>query len=221
MKKSLMILSVLVALPLFGTKASAQIVSMEAADHIGFGYNAVTTNDFNLSTSGEFFVNIVDLKLYPVDFLGLEIGVDYKTIDFNSKEDAFYLNSDKVIHAMPFGEKHPGIDNSKKNFSRFRTNTFSVPVTLNLVAGDFRIGGGAEANYNLPGRVKDKFFIDGKKNKQIDKGAQFNKFNYDFLVYLSYGDSGIYFRYYPKNSRLMPETGVDVSFMTIGYVYTM
>ena len=221
MKKSLMLLSVLVALPLFSTKASAQIASMEVIDHMGFGYNIVKTNDFETSTSGEFFVNIATLKLYPIESIGLEIGVDYKTLDFNSKEDAFYLNSDKIIHAMPFTAKHPGVDNSKKNFSRFRTNTFSAPVTLNFVAGDFRIGGGAEANYNLPGRVKDKFFIDGKKNKQIDKGAQFNKFNYNFLVYLSYDGSGVYFKYYPKNSRLMPDAGVDVSFMTIGYILNM
>lgn len=221
MKKSLMLLSVLVALPLFSNRASAQIAQMDVISHIGFGYNAVNTNDFTPSASGEFFVNIADLKLYPVDFFGVEIGVDYKTVDFTSREDAFYLDGNKVIHAQPFKDKHSGVDNSKKNFSRFRTNTFSAPVTLNLNAGSFSIGAGAEANFNLPGRVKDKFFIDGKKNKQIDKGAQFNKFNYDILAYLYYEDTGIYVRYYPKSSRLMPEGGVDVSYLTIGFIYKM
>ncbi len=217
-----MILSVLVALPLSQTIASAQSwSSMEALSHIGFGYNIVKTDDFTPNASGEFFVNIASLKVYPVENLGIEIGVDYKTVDFTSREDAFFLDNNKLIQAMPFKDKYPNIDSSKKSFSRFRTNTFSAPVTLNIAAGSVKIGGGAEANYNLPGRVKDKYFVDGKKNKDIDKGAQFNKFNYNFLGYLIYDDTGIYVRYYPKSSRLMPEGGVDVSYFTIGVVYTM
>jgi len=216
-----MILTVLVALPLSQTIASAQSwSSMEALSHIGFGYNIVKTDDFTPNASGEFFVNIASLKVYPVEAFGIEIGVDYKTVDFTSKEDAFYLDN-KIVKAKPFKEKFPNIDSSKKSFSRFRTNTFSAPVTLNLYAGPVTIGGGAEANFNLPGRVKDKFFVDGKKNKNIEKGAQFNKFNYNFLGYISFEDTGIYVRYYPKNSRLMPEGGVDVSFLTIGVIYRM
>ena len=221
MKKTLMIFSVLVALPLFSTKASAQYASMDVISSIGFGYNIVKTDDFTPSASGEFFVNLVSAKLYPVDFFGVEIGIDYRTVDFTSKDEAFYLDGSKVIHVQPFKDKHSGIDSSKRYFSRFRTNTFSAPVTLNFKAGKFSLGAGAEANYNLPGRVKDKFFIDGQKNKQIDKGAQFNKFNYDFLACLLYDDTGIYVRYYPKSSRLMPESGVDVSFLTMGFIFKM
>ena len=220
MKKSLKILSVLAALPLFSMNSSAQdAVSLNPITHIGYGYNIIKTSDFNPSASDEFFVNILTLKLNPVDFLGLDIGVDYKTVDFRSRDDAFYLDANKIIHAMPFKEKYN--ENYTKNFSRFRTNTFSAPVTLNLYAGEFAVGLGAEANFNLTGRVKDKFFVDGKKQKYIEKGAQFNKFNYNFLAYISYADTGIYFRYYPKNSRLMPEGGVDVSYMTVGVVFGM
>ena len=220
MKKSLKILSVLAALPLFSINSSAQdVVSLDPVSHIGYGYNIVKTSDFNPSASDEFFVNILTLKLNPVDFLGLDIGVDYKTVDFRSRDDAFYLDANKIIHAMPFKEKYN--ENYTKNFSRFRTNSFSAPVTLNLYAGEFAVGLGAEANFNLTGRVKDKFFVDGKKQKYIEKGAQFNKFNYNFLAYISYADTGIYFRYYPKNSRLMPEGGVDVSYMTVGVVFGM
>ena len=219
MKRIVMILSVIATLSFIGTKASAQMTSMEVLSHMGFGYNIVKTTDFEPSASEEFFINILNLDLRPTDFLGFEIGVDYKTVDFRSKEDAFYLDNNNVIHAMPYKAKYDV--NYTKNFSRFRTNTFSAPVTLNLYAGPVTIGGGAEANFNLPGRVKDKFFVDGKKNKNIEKGAQFNKFNYNFLGYISYEDTGIYVRYYPKNSRLMPEGGVDVSFLTIGVIYRM
>ena len=219
MKKIFIILSAISALSLLGTKAYAQVSSMEVISHMGFGYNIVKTTDFEPSASEEFFVNIFSLNLNPTNFLGLEIGVDYKTVDFRSKEDAFYLDNNKVIQAKPFSEKYP--QNYTKNFSRFRTNTFSAPVTINLNAGLFTFAAGAEANFNLPGRVKDKFFVDGEKTKNIEKGAQFNKFNYNFLAYISYDDTGIYFRYYPKDSRLMPEGGVDVSYMTIGVIYNM
>ena len=220
MKKSLKILSVLAALPLFSINSSAQdVVSLDPISHIGYGYNIVKTSDFNPSASGEFFVNILTLKLNPVDFLGLDIGVDYKTVNFRSTDDAFYLDANKIIHAMPYKEKYK--ENYTRNFSRFWTNTFSTPVTLNFYAGDFAVGLGAEANFNLAGRVKDKFFVDSKKHKYIEKGAQFNKFNYNLLAYISYADTGIYFRYYPKNSRLIPEGGLDVSYMTVGVVFGM
>ena len=219
MKKIFILLSVVPELFLFSTKASAQGASLEAFSHLGFGYNIVKTTDFEPSASEEFFVNILSLNLNAADFIGLEIGVDYKTVDFRSKEDAFYLDANKLIQAKPFKDKYP--QNYTKNFSRFRTNTFSAPVTLNFYAGPFKIAAGAEANYNLPGRVKDKFFVDGEKNKNIEKGAKFNSFNYNFLGYLSYDDTGIYVRYYPKNSRLMPEGGVDVSFFTVGVIYHM
>lgn len=220
MKKSLKILSVLAALPLFCINSSAQdVVSLNPISHFGYGYNIVKTSDFHPSASDEFFVNILTLKLRPVDYLGLDIGVDYKTVDFRSRDEAFYLDANKVIHAMPYKEKYK--ENYTRNFSRFRTNTFSTPVTFNFYAGDFAVRLGAEANFNLTGRVKDKFFVDGKKHKYIEKGARFNKFNYNFLASISYANTGIYFRYYPKNSRLMPEGGVDVSYMTVGVVFGM
>ena len=125
MKKSLKILSVLAALPLFSINSSAQdVVSLDPISHIGYGYNIVKTSDFNPSASGEFFVNILTLKLNPFDFLGLDIGVDYKTVNFRSTDDAFYLDANKIIHAMPYKEKYK--ENYTRNFSRFWTNTFST-----------------------------------------------------------------------------------------------
>jgi len=223
MKKVFTILSVLVALTAFSTPASAQFGSdrevLEPVAHIGYGYNIVSTNDFTPSKAGEFFVNILTLNLFPVENFGVQLGVDYKTINFDSKENAFYLDSDKKIHAEAYSAKYPV--SYTKNFSRFRTNTFSVPVLLKFEADKFKFGAGAEANFNLGGRIKDKYFVDGQKVKNIDKGAKFNTFNYNFLATLSYDDTGIYFRYYPKSSPLMPEGSLDLSFMTVGIVFSM
>ncbi len=231
MKKTIIILSVLMALPAFCIKASAQeesplvvassesgVSSLEILSHIGFGYNFLQTDDFTPIGSGEFFVNIAKLGIYPAEAFGIEIGVDYKTVDFVSKDQAFFMDGDKKIQVQPYKAKYPVAFDEKKNFSRLRTNTFSAPVTLNLVAGVAKLSIGAEANLNLTGRIKDKYFVEGKKTKNIERGVPFNRFNYNLLAAVSYNDFGIYFRYYPKNSKLIPEGGIDVSYMTLGVI---
>ena len=232
MKKTLFIISVLVAMPLFGFQAQAQdesafeivssdsgVVSLDAASHIGFGYNLLKSDDFTSSGSGEFFVNILNLKIYPTDVFGVEIGVDYKTMDFESKEQAFYLDGDKKIQVKPFNEVYPG--NFTKTRSRFRSNTFSVPVLFKLVAGTTSIGLGVEGNMNLNGRVKGKYFDGDKKVKDIKKGAQFTKYDYNFLATLDFDGTGVYFRYYPKSSQILPEGSVNVGFMAVGVIFDM
>ena len=118
--------------------------SLELLDHIGFGYNLVKSDSFTPSSSGEFFVNIIDLKLYPSENFGIEIGVDYKTRDFNSKKDAFYLDGDNYVQAMSFSDKYPNADESSKNFSRFglRSNptVLSFMKDFGLILFVFSIG---------------------------------------------------------------------------------
>jgi len=233
MKKTLLIISVLVALPLFSSQALAQdedtsleivssdsgAVSLDALSHIGFGYNLLKSDDFDCYASGEFFVNILDLKVYPSPGFGIEIGLDYKTMDFNSKVEAFYLDAEKKIQVKPFGDVYSG--DFTKARSRFRSNTFSAPVTLNFVAGTTKIGLGVEGNLNLDGRVKNKYFDGDKKIKDIKKGAQFTKYNYNFLASISFDGTGIYFRYYPKSLSILPEGSVDVGFMALGVIFDM
>ena len=223
MKKVFTILSVIMALTAFSTPASAQFTFdkdiIEPVSHIGFGYNIVNTNAFKSSYSEEFFVNILTLNLFPVENFGVQIGVDYKTVGFESKDDAFYLDGNKKVQAEPFKDKYPV--SYTKNYSRFRTNTFSAPVMLTVEAGNFSMSAGAEANLNLTGRVKDKYLVNGKKVKNIDKGAQFNRFNYNFIFSLSYDDTGLYVKYYPKSSKLMPEGSIDLDFWSVGVVFDM
>lgn len=227
MKKTLITVFVaLVAASAFNTRALAQddglviassknnATSLELLSHWGWGYNLVNNSSFTCSDSGEFFVNIAELYLYPVSFFGLEVGVDYKTIYFTSKEQAFYLNGYKDVNAMPYSLKYPG--SITKNFSRVRTNTFSVPAVVKFKAGNFALGVGAEANLNLTGRIKDKYFENGKKVKNIEKGVQFNRYMYNLLAMVSFYDTSIYARYYPKGTSLFTEGGAYADFMTIG-----
>lgn len=195
------------------------VVSLDAASHIGFGYNLLKSNDFTASGSEEFFVNILNLNVYPTEWFGIEVGVDYKTMNFDSRENAFFLDSDKKIQA---GKITDVISGSPEKFrSRFRSNTFSVPVMFKFKAGTTSIGLGVEGDMNLNGRVKNKYFEDGKKVKDIQKGAQFNKYNYNLLATLSFDGTGVYFRYYPKSSQLLPEGSVNVGFMAVGVIFDM
>lgn len=234
MKKNVLLLSVLMALPIFHITASAQedlhnplVVAktpgekgaLELLAHIGYGYNATSTpQDLEISYSSEFFINIINIKAYPIPALGIEIGVDYKTNGFESKMQAFKVDNG-AVKVMPYGEKIT--QPYTKNFSRLRTNTFSAPAMLKLNAGPVSIGVGAEANLNLTGRIKDKYFVDGKKVKDIEKNVPFNKFNYDLVGTISYEDTGIYVRYYPKNSRLLTDGSIDLSFFTVGVIFGM
>ena len=195
------------------------VVSLDAASHIGFGYNLLKSDDFTTSSSEEFFVNILNLKVYPTEWFGIEVGVDYKTMGFDSKENAFFLDNDKKIQAGKVADVISG--NPEKFRSRFRSNTFSVPVMLKFEAGTTSIGLGVEGDMNLNGRVKSKYFEDGKKVKDIKKGAQFTKYNYNFLATLSFDGTGVYFRYYPKSSQLLPEGSVNVGFMAVGVIFDM
>ena len=231
MKKTLILIGALLVMPMLYTPASAQdeeegrlIIArshndkfeLEICTHMGWGYNIVKTDDFTPSASDEFFVNIAKFLLHPTESFGIELGIDYKTLGFESKEDAFYKTDYLFALTKPYSSKYPG--ELSKNFSRLRTNTFSAPLIFKFCAGDFHIGGGIEGNLNLTGRIKDKYFKDGKKVKNIEKGIQFNRYTYNFMAAASYADTGIYFKYYPKSSRLMPEGGLDVDFMTVGVI---
>ena len=194
-------------------------IEFDAGTHIGFGDNLLKSDDFTSSGSGEFFVNILNLKIFPINGFGIEVGIDYKTMDFNSKEDAFYLDGDKKIQVKSAKEAYPaGITKFR---SRFRSNSFSAPVMLKFEAGTTSIGLGVEGNMNLTGRVKNKYFDGDQKIKDIKKGAQFTKYNYNFLATLSFDGTGVYFRYYPKSVSILPEGSLNVGFMAVGIIFDM
>ena len=232
MKKTLLLIGALLVLPMLYTPASAQdeeegrlIIArshndkfeLEICTHMGWGYNIVKTDFFTPSSSSEFFVNIAKFLIHPTEGFDIELGIDYKTLGFESKEDAFYKTDYLFALTKPYSSKYPG--ELSKNFSRLRTNTFSTPVMVKFSVDKFKLGAGVEGNLNLGGRIKDKYFKDGRKVKNIEKGVQFNRFNYNFVAGIAYDGNGLYVKYYPKSSKLMPEGGLDVSFTTIGVIF--
>ena len=63
---------------------------------------------------------------------------------------------------------------------------------------------------------------DDDKGSTVDDApavGEFNTFSYGLVATLGYDMLGVYFKYYPKTSRMLPEGSVDMNYMTIGVLF--
>lgn len=214
-----MFLTALVALftlPVFAQDPiySNGTVTFDAISHFGFGYNMVKTDAFKPAFSSEFFMNILELDLLPTEHFGIDLGVDLDWNNIGSKESAFLQNNDHLIKPIDFSEVQTG----SLTKPRGGINVFSLtaPLRLKLIFGDFAIGAGAEASYNVAASNYYYFRQDNRRVDVTETKAKVNPFSYDILAFFSYDELGVYFKYRPKGVRVLPEGGVDFSFMTVG-----
>ena len=69
---ALFILSLALAAPAFAQEGDSRdiytngIFAFNIADHVGWGYNIVTTDAFTPAYCGEYFINVLALKVRPV-----------------------------------------------------------------------------------------------------------------------------------------------------------
>jgi hypothetical protein len=225
MKKVLLAaLMALVAVPSFAAPdddalftSSNGVVQFDMASHIGYGYHFVKSADFKPNWSGEIFFNVLKIGIYPAEVLGIEMNVDCLFNNFNSKTAVFSLDKDKLVHATDFSEVVPsGYEKSRGGLNVF---SLSTPVLLKGIFGDFEVGVGAEASFNLVGDVYHRYRKDNVRTRIDESKAKVNPFSYGFVATFSHNDAGIFFKYYPKSSRLLPEGSVDLSYMTLGIAF--
>ena len=190
-------------------------VSFDMLSHIGYGYHFVNSSDFKSNWSSEVFFNILKVEVRPAEVLGFSLGVDARFNIFNSKNTVFALgNGDNLIKAFDFGRFVDGsFDKSRGGFNVFSLDT---PFLVKGIFGDFKLGVGAFAAFNLAGDTYYYFRQDNKRTEVSETKAKVNTFNYGLLATFSYDDIGVYFRYYPKSSKLLPDGSVDLSYMTLG-----
>ena len=222
MKK--MILSALAAL--MAVTAFAQVepvytspggqLTFDIASHVGFGYHVTKSANYKPGFSSELFLNIVKLGVYPVEQFGFELGVDIEGNFFNSKTSRFVVDSQKKIQAQPFDMAGGNVDKTRGGFDYF---TFNAPLLVKGIFGAVEIGAGAEASLNCWGETFYRFRQDNTRTRVDMTGADVNRFSYGIIASLSYNDTGIYFKYYPKSSRILPDGSVDVDFVTVGIAY--
>ena len=193
-------------------------VTFNMLSHLGYGYHFVKTEAFEPISSGETFLNVFQIGLYPAENLGFELGADIAYNYFRAKNRSFTLDSDRKIQVVD-------IPTAEGNIQRFRSNIGSVSANFPLVVkglfGKFELGAGAEARLNFAGSTSFSYRQDNRYVSVEERKAKLNLFNYDILAVFSMNDMGIYFKYYPKGSRFLPEGSVDFSWMTLGIVLLM
>lgn len=215
--------SLVVAIPAFASDddfeplytSSNGVVSFDMISHIGYGYHFVTSNQFKSNWSSEIFFNILKIGIRPAEVLGFSLGLDARFSNFNSKNTIFSVRGeDKLIKAFDFGEFVDGsFDKSRGGFNVFSLDT---PFLVKGIFGEFELGVGAFAAFNLAGDTYYYFRQDNRRTQITETKAKVNTFNYGLLASFSYDDLGVYFRYYPKSSPLLPDGSVDFSYMTLG-----
>lgn len=227
MKKiALLALAALFALPLSAQDeeeldnvlftSANDVVRFEVLSHIGYGYHFVKSPDFQSRMSDEYFLNIVKLGIYPVDALAIELGLDVDLSDFGSRTHAFMQSQDRLIQSREFSLLEQGT--LDRHYGSFTIASLNVPLLLKLHAGSFWIGGGAVGSLNMWGRTYYAYRQQYREVAVTERRARINTFTFSLVATLGFDSFGLYFKYYPRTSRLLPDGSVDMSYMTLGAV---
>lgn len=222
-KLVLLALSALVAVPVLAQDhegnrvytSSGERAFVEILDHVGYGYHFVKSSDFTPAWSGELFVNFVKFGLRPVDVLGIDLGVDFSWSNFSSTKNAF-TQHDQLIKATSFDNFAEGSLDRKR--SGIDVMSLTAPLVVKGIFGKFELGAGAFASWNFSGSTTLSYRKDNVRANIEEVKAKVNPFTYGFLASATLDDFGVYFKYYPKSSKLLPEGSVDLSYMTLGLV---
>lgn len=188
--------------------------TFDVLGHIGYGYHITKSRDFNPGWCDEFILNLVKFGLFPTEHLGLELGADLQVNDFNSREKAF-VQHDGFIHVGDFSELDMAATVDRKR-SDFTVVGLGAPVQVKVKFEKVAFGIGAVASWNFAGATS-YWYEKGNRSVSVNETqAKVNSFSYAVLATASCGAFGLYFKYYPQYSRILPEGSVDVSFVTVG-----
>lgn len=192
------------------------VVRFEALSHIGYGYHFVKSPDFQSRMSDEYFLNVVSLGIYPVDALAIELGLDVALSDFGSRTHAFMQGQDRLIQCKEFSQIEQGT--LDRHYGSFSVASLNAPLLLKLRAGGFWIGGGAVGSLNVWGRTYYAYRQRYREVAVTERRAKINTFTFGLVATLGFDSFGLYFKYYPRTSRLLPDGSVDMNYMTLGAV---
>ena len=162
---------------------------------------------------GQFFINLLNLDIRPAEVFGLGLGVDAKFDYFASKKDSFYLDGDKKIQAMPFAE---GYDKTR---SEINVTSLSFPLLAKVYFGDWHVSLGAEADLNLWGHTYNFTKEANVRTRVTERKAKLETFSYGLIAAIQHNDFGIFCKYYPKSSKILPDGSVDFSYWTLGLAF--
>lgn len=191
------------------------LVTLNILEHIGYGYHFLDTDSFKPSDAGEFFFNILKLKIYPIERVGLEISADWKFSHFASKENGFELDGSNKVQPFVLSQKFGSDINKARGW--MHVNSFSFPAILKVGSESIKIGAGIEADYNYRGTVNYKYKTDGKRKHEKVKGMELNTWTYNFIGVVYLDGLTVYGKYYPNGFSVLADgSGVKMDYWTLG-----
>ena len=194
---------------------------LRISSHIGYGFHSMKSSLFQQGRSMEVFVNLLNLGIYPVDYLGIELSADIEHNAFKSTETTFYLDNGIIRIPYDSGSSGGSGGTGSKTLSSFNYFCVNFPALVKFRAGKMEIGGGAEASFNFGGNTYTKYTEGNRTTTVRERGAKMNLFSYGVVGIISYGGMAFFVKWYPKSSRVVPESMVDLSHMTFGIAFGM
>lgn len=193
-------------------------VEFRPISHIGWGFYLYDSADFTPAKgrSYEFFINILTVGFYPVDWLGLEIGADFGTRNFGSAEQYFLQDADGHVMLADFSTM--GLDFKKKNASLFNTR-FTFPILLKGRVGYLEASAGVELATNLGASTSYAYTVGRTSTSVSTRGAQMPVFGYSIMATLSFARIGIFAKWYPGSARVLPEGDPSFHYWTLGFSF--
>lgn len=222
------------------------LFSLCLLDHILFGYNIVDSDAFTPHGGGELAINALALNVNPLPSVALQAGLDCKWQSFSTRDSRFYLDKVKIPQVMPYipadpenpatGEQEaeqgqnpaqvaaqetvPSLpDETKigKQRSSLHSFTLAIPVLATVHVNDsFWISAGAEANLNLTSWTKYSLETGDVTETTSVSDGQVRPFTFNFMGMVGFRDVALFFKYYPKTSRIVPDGGVQFDYCTVG-----
>ena len=229
MKKTLLLfLSICLLTPAFADERDRAIIASSANDQVqvevlsrvGYGFHITKSLDFRPSVSGEFFFNVLQLDVFPTDWLGFSLGADCAFNRFNGKNAEFYLDGLKRIQADDFSGAS-SFNLGTKLSGGFKYFSFNFPLVAHGMIGDLKISAGAELDVNLPGTAYYSYRNDNKTMRVSESKAWLNRCSFNVVAGITYCDMGVYFKFTPSFAPLLPAGSVQMNYWTVGIIYGM
>lgn len=190
--------------------------SLDVFSHLGWGYSFVKSDDFTPKGSGEVFVNVLKLNVFPVQSFGFELGADLGWRYVGSSEGIFVQDKDHTVHTVAFGSVYGDVEARRSTVGIFSVN---FPVLLKLKAGAFDLGAGAEAQLNISGETGYSYRSEDTRVQSTTTKAKVSTFTYGFVGTVGYSGVSVFAKYYPKSVRFLPGGRLDFNFWTLGVAF--
>lgn len=186
--------------------------------HLGYGFHFVRSDDFKARPSGEFFMNVLKLRYFPLDNLALDLGADIEYNFISSRQNRFYLDDDRQVRVRQADASRP-VNNESSRGSSIDAFTINMPLLARFMVGDLCFGVGAEASFNPGGSVSSHYKVDNVTTNVTEHKARLNGFSYGLTLMADYDGAGLYMKFYPgPSARLLPAGGIDLHYWTLGII---